>query len=81
MATIKVPAGKEICYKCGGDGGEPGSNFGDYGFHPCFKCGTSGYLPAGTLEREEKAWEAEQEEIAKGQAAGNLNAHLLYPEE
>jgi hypothetical protein len=32
------------CTSCGGNGGEPGANFGDYGWHPCFRCGGTGYI-------------------------------------
>ena len=34
----------ETCYRCDGNGGEQLSD----GFMPCFRCGTSGRLPAGT---------------------------------
>lgn len=34
------------CPRCGGDGGEPGENFGDHGWHPCYHCGTSGSVNA-----------------------------------
>lgn len=30
---------KKICVNCGGWGGCPGSDFGDYGYHPCYACG------------------------------------------
>lgn len=30
------------CPKCGGDGGEPGANFGDHGWHPCYHCCNTG---------------------------------------
>lgn len=36
----------KICPECGGMGGEPGSNFGDHGWHPCYLCGESGRVPA-----------------------------------
>ena len=38
------------CPRCGGWGGEPGSNFGDHGWHPCFACGETGKV---TKEQEE----------------------------
>lgn len=47
-----LPETLEYCNVCGGYGGCPGSDFGDNGFHPCFRCGTTGVLPAGTAERE-----------------------------
>lgn len=47
-----------ICPKCGGAGGEPGSNFGDYGTHPCYFCGTTGEV----TEEEARAYEAHQAE-------------------
>lgn len=50
--SIPIPDGMEICYKCGGNGGQPGGDFGDYGFHSCYRCGESGYLPLGTCDRE-----------------------------
>lgn len=31
-----------VCSRCGGMCGEPGSNFGDYGWHPCYHCGATG---------------------------------------
>lgn len=43
----------ETCPKCGGQGGCPGSDFGDYGWHPCFFCGASGLVEEGTTAREE----------------------------
>jgi hypothetical protein len=52
LPSIPVPAGLEICYGCGGDGGCPGADFGDYGWHPCYKCFGTGYLPDGTADRE-----------------------------
>lgn len=47
-----LPDSLEYCNACGGNGGCPGSDFGDTGWHPCFRCGTTGLLPAGTAERE-----------------------------
>ncbi len=41
----------ETCPRCGGQGGEPGSNFGDYGWHPCFFCGETGEVSEGTTQR------------------------------
>ena len=54
---MRIPTGLEVCYKCGGDGGCLGSDFGDYGVHPCFRCATTGYLPEGTVEREQEQFE------------------------
>jgi hypothetical protein len=33
-----------ICPRCGGQGGCPGSDFGDHGWHPCFLCCEEGYI-------------------------------------
>jgi hypothetical protein len=38
----------EECPKCGGWGGELGSNFGDYGWHPCYRCGGTGFVPVAS---------------------------------
>ena len=35
----------------------------------------------GACLLKRRQWEAEQEQIARDQATGNLNAHLGYPEE
>ena len=43
------------CCRCGGEGGEPGANFGDTGWHSCYHCGESGKCDcsdAVTTERE-----------------------------
>ncbi len=55
MAFNLVSPHVETCPQCGGNGGEPGSNFGDYGWHPCFFCGASGVVPEGTAQREAEA--------------------------
>lgn len=34
------------CPRCGGMGGEPGSNFGDHGWHPCYHCDATGKVNA-----------------------------------
>jgi len=47
-----LPDTLEYCNACGGMGGCPGSDFGDVGWHPCFRCGATGLLLAGTAERE-----------------------------
>jgi len=46
MSKIIVPPGFKLieCPQCGGYGGEPGSNFGDYGWHSCYKCGELGMI-------------------------------------
>ena len=49
----------EVCYQCGGKCGEPGENFGDHGWHPCYKCHATGQLPAGTEEMDREAAEYE----------------------
>lgn len=54
----------EECDRCGGHGGEPGSNFGDHGWHPCFRCGATGRLPEGTAELEYLL--ARRDEMADG---------------
>jgi hypothetical protein len=41
------------CPRCGGQGGEPGSNFGDHGWHPCFFCGSTGVVPASVARDDE----------------------------
>jgi hypothetical protein len=38
------------CPRCGGQGGCPGSDFGDYGWHPCFACGESGVVTSAVAE-------------------------------
>lgn len=35
---------KFVCPKCGGDGGEPGRNFGDTGWMSCYHCYATGYV-------------------------------------
>jgi hypothetical protein len=42
-------------------GGEPGENFGDRGWHPCFRCGATGYVeaepePNGVPTAEDEQW-------------------------
>ena len=32
------------CPRCGGHGGEPGENFGDTGWYPCYFCGEEGLV-------------------------------------
>jgi hypothetical protein len=46
---------KAICSRCGGYGGEPGENFGDRGWHPCFHCGTEGYCSCPECTRDPNA--------------------------
>jgi hypothetical protein len=44
-------------------GGEPGSNFGDYGWHPCFFCGASGLVTVAQMvayEESELACQADE---------------------
>jgi hypothetical protein len=54
------------CPRCDGMGGEPGENFGDHGWHPCFLCGELGKVRksvADRLQRDEM--ETKKELIAK----------------
>lgn len=45
-----IPAGKEICGGCGGDGYIPCASYGEgddpAGYHACYRCATTGYVPA-----------------------------------
>lgn len=68
--AIKIPDGMEVCNGCGGNCGCPGSDFGDHGWHPCYKCGEVGYLPAGTAKREEEFAHAFPERLPYDDAAG-----------
>ena len=43
---------QEQCYKCQGEGGEPSLEGPHQLWHPCFKCGNTGRLPAGTYEAD-----------------------------
>lgn len=74
-----------ICPECGGQGGEPGENFGDHGWHPCYHChGTglvrhqSGEVPADVEPTgpapDDQAWWA-------GQQTGGCGVDDLSPEE
>lgn len=48
-----VPVGKEICDQCGGDGHIDAGQWGESGcWHACYRCGTTGYVPAGSQELE-----------------------------
>ena len=42
----------EECYECLGAGEMCGTSFGDYGWHACYKCLTTGRLPTGTRDAE-----------------------------
>lgn len=58
------------CPECGGWGEEPGSNFGDHGWHPCFRCGSSGKITEEEMAQfisEVKAW-------SEGETAGGESA-------
>ena len=53
------------CHRCSGQGGEPGSNFGDHGWHPCFTCGEVGYVTPEVLEAFEPAERLAVQEAAR----------------
>jgi len=41
------------CPRCGGYGGEPGSNFGDYRWHSCYFCLGTGVVTQEDIDRDE----------------------------
>lgn len=52
-----------VCGQCGGQGYISASSFGEYGWHPCYSCGTSGRASWARVElrgsyarRSEHVW-------------------------
>jgi hypothetical protein len=54
------------CPKCGGDGGMDAAVFGDHGWHPCYFCGTTGFVTPEAMV----AYEAQEEEAMAGLYSG-----------
>jgi hypothetical protein len=55
MESERPGVGMVYCPECGGYGGEPGSNFGDYGWHPCYFCGSMGVITQERLDAYDRA--------------------------